>query len=481
MRICNNTEETLARNFSDIQQKITNQIDFWVRFNLSLPGRINIAKSLMYSQVNYLGCFLPFKSNEYAALNDLICNFVKGKLNISKKRFFLRPEDGGLGLFDIEEFLMVQKCSWIKRAHNKIDDFWKHRIHIKSDGDVLRIRQNDFSENETPILYCIALCFEKWLQFFWKYNENFRTAPILNNKVLSLNRNGSVPVTDDFFAAYLPEYKDNIRDLRLDNIHNGIRFYSNAEFVNITGIPLSERKLTSLRSVYDTAVIRFQKADPAKKTSIRIEEFIAGLKRGCQKFKKIIYYPIDTIPHNVIKFAENAEIILNYNDARMCNKIWNVSYFANDLRVFLFRFYNNTLGYNYMVSRFVENIEPHCTFCSIARINDLEPETALHIFYSCPFTERLLDVFNDITGTAEDVRRVDIFYRFDSNNIDKKNVLFVLSILFKKYIWDCKLRKCLPERLELINFLKIETNCMLKVSMKFREMMRGSDLEHFFL
>jgi hypothetical protein len=42
-----------------ITTKISNQIGIWRRFNLSLPGRINIAKTMMYSQINYLGCFLP--------------------------------------------------------------------------------------------------------------------------------------------------------------------------------------------------------------------------------------------------------------------------------------------------------------------------------------------------------------------------------------------------------------------------------------
>jgi hypothetical protein len=42
-------------NFVRIVDKIRSIIANWVPYKLSLPGRINIAKSLMYSQINYLG------------------------------------------------------------------------------------------------------------------------------------------------------------------------------------------------------------------------------------------------------------------------------------------------------------------------------------------------------------------------------------------------------------------------------------------
>jgi hypothetical protein len=45
--------------FLEIVEKVQNQINIWSRFNLSLSGRINIAKTMMYSQLNYNGCFLP--------------------------------------------------------------------------------------------------------------------------------------------------------------------------------------------------------------------------------------------------------------------------------------------------------------------------------------------------------------------------------------------------------------------------------------
>ncbi len=41
-----------SENFNIIAGKISKQISIWRPFNLSLPGRINIAKTMLYSQIN---------------------------------------------------------------------------------------------------------------------------------------------------------------------------------------------------------------------------------------------------------------------------------------------------------------------------------------------------------------------------------------------------------------------------------------------
>jgi hypothetical protein len=78
-----------------ITTKIKNQLVTWRRFNLSLPGRINIAKTMLYSQINYLGCFLPIPSDLLSVWDKLITDFVKGKLNIARNRLYKSPADGG--------------------------------------------------------------------------------------------------------------------------------------------------------------------------------------------------------------------------------------------------------------------------------------------------------------------------------------------------------------------------------------------------
>jgi hypothetical protein len=117
-----NTDELLSNNTSAIVNKVINQVQFWSRLNLSLPGRINICKSMLYSQMNYIGSVLPVPENLIARLEDIIYTYAKGNLNISAKRTFLPTKLGGLGLFGIKNFLDAQKCSWIRKCKNLDQD-----------------------------------------------------------------------------------------------------------------------------------------------------------------------------------------------------------------------------------------------------------------------------------------------------------------------------------------------------------------------
>jgi hypothetical protein len=67
-------------------KKIENIGNFWRRFNLSLPGRINVAKTLMLSQISYLGCFIYPKEQQLSRMTDCVEKYIKKNLNISKTK-----------------------------------------------------------------------------------------------------------------------------------------------------------------------------------------------------------------------------------------------------------------------------------------------------------------------------------------------------------------------------------------------------------
>jgi hypothetical protein len=127
------------KNFSRVTDKIKALIANWKPYNLSLPGRINIAKSMLYSQINYLGCFLDFPPECISNIEKAITDFVKGKLNVAKTRLFSPPKDGGLGLFEVNIFLHAQRCAWIKRCM-VIDEQWKVQLYINNFGNILNCK-----------------------------------------------------------------------------------------------------------------------------------------------------------------------------------------------------------------------------------------------------------------------------------------------------------------------------------------------------
>ncbi len=63
--------------------------------------------------------------------------------------------------------------------------------------------------------------------------------------------------------------------------------------------------------------------------------------------------------------------------------LWNNSGFTNRQKMFLFKFYNNTLGINTRTSHFAQNGTRHCFFCSKKRLPEQNDETFTHLFFTC--------------------------------------------------------------------------------------------------
>ncbi len=94
---------------------------------------------MMYSQINYLGCILPIPNIFADRISALIEDFVTGNIQIAKKCLYLSNSNGGLGLFELNDFLDSQKVSWITRGSN-LDEIWKIRLFVAGEGNIHNIR-----------------------------------------------------------------------------------------------------------------------------------------------------------------------------------------------------------------------------------------------------------------------------------------------------------------------------------------------------
>jgi hypothetical protein len=70
----------------------------------------------MVSQINYLGSVFSPSETQRTEMQNLLNNFIKKNLKISDERVYLAPEKGGLGFFNLKDFLGAQKCTWLLRA-----------------------------------------------------------------------------------------------------------------------------------------------------------------------------------------------------------------------------------------------------------------------------------------------------------------------------------------------------------------------------
>jgi hypothetical protein len=74
----------LDQNFTVIHEKIKISVAYWKRYNLSLPGRINVIKSLLVSLINHLGCFLMPKPVTLKGIQKTLDDFALGKIRVAR-------------------------------------------------------------------------------------------------------------------------------------------------------------------------------------------------------------------------------------------------------------------------------------------------------------------------------------------------------------------------------------------------------------
>jgi hypothetical protein len=424
---------------------------------------------MLYSQINYLGCILPIPEQTASVLEDLIENFVTGTLRIAKKRLYLSPENGGLGLFEIKTFLDAQKVAWIVRA-NDTDEIWKIKLFIAGSGNVYNIRSCLIDESTNPILYHFACAFEVFLCGYTKHNENFWESKIFENGALFLKLRNKLTLKKAFFPAeFFGENKKKILNLTvMDFFLTKDRYKNFEQFTASSGIGLNEQQFNELKVLASNAKLKYIKKDLGEKKTVNLDIYLNRRVKGCKRYrKKIIGKELENIPHNMVKFASNTDTIIGYESSKKLNSIWNTSYFSNQMRTFLFKLHNNTAGYNNVVAHFVQGHSPNCTFCDLIENPEEEDENPLHLFYSCTVSEIFIErIFSWILGTAANISRQEFFVTFNRADRTKNEALFIISMLSKKYLWDCKQRFCLPNIENAKSFIREEIKIMINCSSK---------------
>jgi hypothetical protein len=479
-----NQPDSIRLNSEKIRDKITCQNRIWNRYNLSLPGRINIAKTMLYSQLNYMGCILPVPDDFIITIEDIIHGFVSGKLNIARDRIFRPINQGGLGLFDVKNFLDAQTCSWIRRAHT-IDQDWKARLLSAGTGNIYNISCLSIEGSQFPITHNIVRAFGNFRAKFCACDNNYKFAYLLNNHCLTIGVRLKKFLTDELIeteAGLNLNSRRTLQNIKKDLIIDGQKVNKPTFCRNIGG-EISAVLWQNLDKIRNTALLRYGSDDylPVK----TIENFMSEWKKGSKKIRTVLTkIRIENIPHNIVKYEENTKTVIGIDTSKYLNSFWYQSYFSNNVRVFLVKLYNNTLPYNTILSHFVRDIGRNCTFCDIIANPDEEDENVLHLFYSCTVSERIIIGFYDwlTNGTINNVSRREFYGTFRENNNHLNEFLNITTRLFQKYLWDSKIRKCLPAIDGLKNFIIDEVFTMTKVSNYFGKIITGTglDLEQIF-
>jgi hypothetical protein len=196
-----------------------------------------------------------------------------------------------------------------------------------------------------------------------------------------------------------------------------------ADIITSTGIPLTAFMVQTIRGVCNSAKIKFKEKSIDRKKTIEIATYIFRNKKGSSHLRKVLCYstPIET-PHNIVKFSNSMDIVINETQSKALNCMWTNNFFSNQTKTFIFKLHNNTLGYNAAV----RGHSPNCTFCDIAGDQNINVETGLHLFHECEQVEDTVNyIFDMFTGTNSfEYSRRGFFSTFERRTYSIAKIIF---------------------------------------------------------
>jgi hypothetical protein len=386
-------------------------------------------------------------------IQSTLDNFAVGLLNFAKKRITVPCEHGGMGLFDVENFLCGQQAGWVIKAKKTSRDNWRTSLRSHCYGNVLCAGPDLFTPAQNPILYTISKSYSRFRQHHDLLHCNFTQAIVINNPVFNRGAHDKNPL--NFSYLELDENSNNrVAHLRAWEFFNVNGLKTKLELQIEYGIILTVNAYGRLASCLNNYVRKLRPNNRNNGSSRTMDTEFLNLKNPGKKIrawftkKKNLAFDIKKAKF-FVTFQSLTQVAVP-NKGILENRIsmWNRNGLNNRIRTFVFKFYNNLLGLNTRLSHFVIDQSRQCAFCTGTPV-PVPDETFLHLFFDCPVTRNWHDSFLSkyviLPAEINRIQRLQLFFLGILPNSTKDNLFLAFSIiLFQFCIWEEKLRKKKP-------------------------------------
>ena len=419
----------------------------------------------MLPQINFIASILTPNDFYLKSLSDIMEKFVTKGLNFSKKRYYISPEEGGLGMFDLGNFITALQCTWIRMAQIKNDN-WKNTISALGNGNPVNAKVENFNSIGTGIRNIVS-SLVKFRNSFFCFKNNFMLDNVFNNDRYSINGR---KFDDEFFGLdNVIRHRQSINELTWKKLTVYNVFVEYGELEHVLGFNLPRLKYFQLKSTYQKLSKKMSEPDSEP---LKLDDLFRYTKKGSKAFRKILDY--NKIGPNYYQSLTQCKTYFKTTDTVFLNReickhnlaSWNTHGFPNRLRVFLLKFYNNILGTGNRVVHIDPSKDPSCIFCSTNKNLPAPIESFSHIFYDCPSVSKIIEKFCENFFEPE-INRQNYFENSFIPDL-KKNFAIVTVINILRYsIWQLKLQKSplsyYTVEVETISLLETITECNKKI------------------
>ena len=452
--------ENFNSNWDRILEKIIKIKNFWSLFNLSIPGKIMICKTYLFSQLSYLGSMTRPPDLFIEKLDKLIYDFLRQEVIVAKNRLTEPIEKGGLGIFKTKEFLSSLKEGMFKRGINS-NDTWGLELKSFFDipGDFLSIDINKINPNLNPILFTLTEAFLQFKNAFFNFEGNCVNDRLLNNLRFENSQN-NVLTMNIFTNHTWFNYKTSLKKLKLsDCLENSSKFlnYNDFRVKNDCNLNIMEyNRLTEHLSFILLPDYQNTLSLPSQK----IENIFSRKKVKAKTFRRYLSISDFSIEHFTPAKTRYKWTNTPFDDLREKSWVinWKFSFITINIREFIFKFLNNRLAFNANLSHYQNSTTPpDCTFCSLTNLRPVCKETYRHFFIGCPTTIKLFDLyFNGFLERKIEYKNINLLLLGAPANLDSapKLILNIELLLFNFFIFREKLSRKIPLLINLNNFFE---------------------------
>jgi len=112
--------------FHSLLEKLQATVASWQKRKISLGGKVLVLNSRLLSKLWYLAYFVSFPSSFYKRLQKLVSAFLwdERRAQVSLSHFLTAPENGGLGLRDVQQQVLAIKGWWLQRMASTPQPPW---------------------------------------------------------------------------------------------------------------------------------------------------------------------------------------------------------------------------------------------------------------------------------------------------------------------------------------------------------------------
>jgi hypothetical protein len=464
--------EKLGKNWERVISTMRQLCRYWANFNLSITGRVLVAKTYILSQSVYLMGVLPLPDISGDIMNNILVDFVSGTDRpIERARQFVMADIGGYDLFDLKVLDLCIKSMWIGRWKREVDfmDYSGAAIGMQAIADKIGLHNVD----NTMLINATVL--KSWMKFktdYYRCGNNILDAIVFCNEALSENFNRGI---EDTVFSEQRRVALNINNVEckvteLVDANGSIKSKQMVERTILRDLTWAEyfRLRVELQRIIVTFPLDMNITDDRQ----TLESFVSNSKKGCKRYRNIIagknsklYRDTDVRQIRSINsiWGENIHA-MSRNLIEINMGIWKIGSLDSEFKNFLFRWIHGKLYLNNQRARF-GNENRWCTFCGILKERDLRrrglhredavymnelgllnSENIDHLFWACRVTSSLItQFFGELLETPQEIISKSKFFEgWEEYKHDATRWIIIVISFVKYFIYSCSRRKIIP-------------------------------------